>query len=143
MRYYLDTNILVFLSKRDHDGLSHDVEALLFGDYANILLTSSVCVQELIHLFQIGRIVPRRGDTLTEIGNFPEWLDDLNIGIVPPAAKHLQTMAALPLPKNHHDPFDRLIIAQSISDRIPIVSSDGKFAEYERYGLRFVYNKRR
>jgi PIN domain nuclease of toxin-antitoxin system len=30
----------------------------------------------------------------------------------------------------HRDPFDRLIIAQSISERIPVISSDDKFSKY-------------
>ena len=53
MRLYLDTNILTyFLYNRDE--LSDDVKMMLF-DYSNILLTSSVCVHELIHLVQIDR----------------------------------------------------------------------------------------
>lgn len=53
MRLYLDTNILIyFLYNRDE--LSDDVKMILF-DYSNILLTSSVCVYELIHLVQIDR----------------------------------------------------------------------------------------
>ena len=48
MRLYLDTNILIyFLYNRDE--LSDDVKMILF-DYSNILLTSFVCVHELIHL---------------------------------------------------------------------------------------------
>lgn len=54
MRLYLDTNILVFyLYNRDE--LSTDVKASLF-DYSNTLLTSTVCVHELIHLVQIGKV---------------------------------------------------------------------------------------
>jgi PIN domain nuclease of toxin-antitoxin system len=30
----------------------------------------------------------------------------------------------------HRDPFDRLIIAQSISENIPVISSDDKFSKY-------------
>ena len=39
-------------------------------------------------------------------------------------------------------PFDHMIIAQSISDKIPIISSDSKFPFYENQGLQFVFNKR-
>ena len=38
--------------------------------------------------------------------------------------------------------LSRLIVAQAISDRIPLVSSDGKFTRYERYGLDFIQNRR-
>jgi PIN domain nuclease of toxin-antitoxin system len=30
----------------------------------------------------------------------------------------------------HRDPFDRMIIAQSVSENIPVISSDGIFKEY-------------
>ena len=54
MRLYLDTNILVFLLG-ERKSLSNDVMEILF-DYSNTFYTSSVCVHELIHLFQIGKI---------------------------------------------------------------------------------------
>ena len=54
MRVYLDTNIVIyFLYNRDE--LSSDVSGILF-DYSNILLISSVCVHEMIHLAQIGKV---------------------------------------------------------------------------------------
>ena len=34
------------------------------------------------------------------------------------------------LPHHHRDPFDRLIIAQSLTERIPVVSVDAKFDPY-------------
>lgn len=34
------------------------------------------------------------------------------------------------LPMHHGDPFDRLIIAQAIARKWPIVSDDGKFSQY-------------
>ena len=43
---------------------------------------------------------------------------------------------------DHRDPNDRLIIAQAISDRATLISSDRKFDRYERYGLQFMFNKR-
>ena len=37
---------------------------------------------------------------------------------------------------------DRIIIAQAITDRVHLVSSDHKFAQYENQGLKFIFNKR-
>ena len=54
MRLYLDTNILVFLLG-DHQSLDKDVLGMIF-DYSNTLYTSTTCVHELIHLFQIKKI---------------------------------------------------------------------------------------
>ena len=35
------------------------------------------------------------------------------------------------LPPHHADPFDRLLIAQALYERMPIVSADRRFSEYE------------
>jgi PIN domain nuclease of toxin-antitoxin system len=35
------------------------------------------------------------------------------------------------LPSHHKDPFDRMLIAQSISNQYPIMTDDAKFAKYD------------
>ena len=142
MRLYLDTNILVFyLYNRDE--LSTDVKASLF-DYSNTLLTSTVCVHELIHLVQIGKVqAMERGrhksiDPLTVV----DAVRDAGLGIEQVSEKHHSVFASLPLYDDHRDPADRLIIAQAIADRVALVSSDRKFSRYGRHGLHFVYNER-
>ncbi|WP_016949190.1 type II toxin-antitoxin system VapC family toxin [Anabaena sp. PCC 7108] len=42
---------------------------------------------------------------------------------------HLQTVSSLPF--HHNDPFDRLLIAQSMVKNIPIVSRDSMFDSYK------------
>ena len=42
--------------------------------------------------------------------------------------RHYATV--ITLPHHHRDPFDRLIIAQALSDSLPIVSIDDKFDAY-------------
>lgn len=42
--------------------------------------------------------------------------------------EHLRINSTLPF--HHRDPFDRLIIAQSIAEEIPIVSVDSAFDKY-------------
>jgi PIN domain nuclease of toxin-antitoxin system len=41
------------------------------------------------------------------------------------------------LPRHHGDPFDRQIIAQALSEKIPVVTSDQKFGLYK--GLRVIW----
>ena len=48
--------------------------------------------------------------------------------LLPILPKHLIQLSILPM--HHNDPFDRLIIAQSKSENISVVSSDEKFNEY-------------
>lgn len=62
MRFYLDTNILAFLTGQDRgDSIGDDIQMLL-NDYSVDILASAVCYQELVHLFQIGKLRrPQRG----------------------------------------------------------------------------------
>ena len=142
MRVYLDTNIVIyFLYNRDE--LSSDVSGILF-DYSNILLISSVCVHEMIHLAQIGKVqkLEKGRKVLINPETIIDNIYEAGINIVKVEENHLSTLASLSMYEDHRDPNDRLIIAQAIADRIPLVSSDHKFARYERYGLDFIFNER-
>lgn len=141
MRHYIDTNILVYLLGSERDEISSDVK-MLFSDYGNTFLTSTVCVHELIHLYQIGKFAMKVGGKAADIKDFTDWLDAMDIKIIPVMVKHLRRLAALPFINDHRDPNDRLIIAQAISDRIPLISSDRKFCKYSVDGLEFVLNER-
>jgi len=41
------------------------------------------------------------------------------------------TLLVTRLPFHHRDPFDRLLIAQAKFDRMPLVSRDGIFKDYQ------------
>lgn len=141
MRLYLDTNILVFLLG-ERKSLDNAVMEILF-DYSNAFYTSSVCVHELIHLFQIGKITwKKQNGKPFEADDVLVSLQEMSIDVISVTEKHLAEYATLPIIKDHRDPFDRLIIAQAISDKATLVSSDLKFQWYEKYGLDFIQNKR-
>ena len=145
MRFYLDTNILTFLTGQDRgDSIGDDIQMLL-NDYSVDILASAVCYQELVHLFQIGKLRrPQRG-RLDGGASASEALDVLSqngITLVPVTYKHIEELARLPLFDDHRDPNDRLIVAQAISDRVPLISSDRKFERYRPYGLDFMFNER-
>lgn len=140
MRYYLDTNIVIFLL-RDRAELCPDVRQLVY-DYANELLTSSVCVQELIHLCQIGKFDHDRRGKRLRADEVLDMVSEAGVGIVPVDVTHLRSLATLPIVGVHRDPNDRLIVAQAIADHIALISSDGRFFSYEKEGLDFIYNVR-
>ena len=49
-------------------------------------------------------------------------LNDLGITVLPITVEYADAQASLP--KHHSDPFDRLIVAQALVERVPLVSSD-------------------
>lgn len=141
MKIYLDTNILIFLLT-NQDELSANTQRLI-GDYANVLQTSSVCVHELIHLCQIGKLDEgKRKRNHIRPEEIQALLDESEIRIVPVTQQHLNVYASLPLHEAHRDPNDRLIIAQAIADKTLLISSDNKFFQYTLSGLTFIFNER-
>ena len=60
---------------------------------------------------------------------------DLRLHILPYTEMHAQALFDLPL--HHTDPFDRQIIAQALTEGIPVVTSDHSFTLYR--GLKVIW----
>lgn len=138
MRYLLDTNILVY-SIIDRDSLCTDVKEIL-SDYDNSFYISAETVKELIVLLRKGRIGSRIWKTAKEMVDSISY--DYFITVLPVDNEVMKTYSSLNINENenHNDPSDHVIISQAITLKIPLISSDRKFAFYERQGLDFVYN---
>ena len=54
--------------------------------------------------------------------------------LFPVEFRHVLGVASLPF--HHRDPFDRLLVAQSIEDEIPVISADTIF---DRYGAQRIW----
>ena len=139
MRYYLDTNVLVFILHNDFDNIYHDVK-LMLEDYNNSLFVSSVVIQELVFLFRIGKLHYKY--TYKSEKELIKKIEELNIQTVYFSKENNSTYCNLQIAANHKDMNDHLIISQAISDKIPLISSDNKFKEYIEQGLNFIYNRR-
>ena len=138
MRYYLDTNILFFVLLNQRDEMeSHIIDIL--EDYSNLFYISTVVARELILLHKEGEMKKSRYKTCKDIFDI---IDSTGIKIVPVQRNVLFAYAELVPVDDHKDPNDHMIIAQSISDKIPVISSDKKFKLYEKQGLQLIFNKR-
>jgi PIN domain nuclease of toxin-antitoxin system len=51
-------------------------------------------------------------------------------GLRPLPVTHLHAVKVYDLPLHHNDPFDRLIIAQAISEEMAVVTADSEFRKY-------------
>lgn len=132
MRYLIDTNIFFYINS-DENLLSSEVREIC-EDYANALYISSESVKEILHLFQIGKIRTKKWKSASDVFECIE--KELNLTISYVKKEHLLTLAKLDAVSNHNDPSDRLIIAQAITEKLPLISSDRK------QRLNFIYNKK-
>jgi len=139
MRYYLDTNILVFILDNEYDNLHSDIRVIL-EDYANSLFISSIVLQELVLLFRLGKLNPK--SQYKNEKDLIKKVEELGIEIVFFSKNNLSTYLNLSVSENHKDMNDHLIISQAISEKIDLISSDRKFEDYRNQGLKFIYNRR-
>jgi len=138
-RYLLDTNILAFLVSGDSESISNETKAIL-TDYYNQLFTSSISMVELLQLYRIRKIQPKKFKDAIEMYNAIENV--FYIKIIPFAKEHVNTLSQLNIPADHNDPFDHSIIAQAISEKMILVSSDKKFKTYISQNLNLAFNRR-
>ena len=119
MRLLLDTAILIW-AVESPDRLSKRASAALKNPDSTLeLSTASVC--EIAIKSSIGKLRFSERE-------LHQALDDVGIRILPLRAEH--AFAVFGLPIHHKDPFDRQIIAQALSEEIPVVTPDEKFKLY-------------
>jgi len=91
----------------------------------NVLLLSIASLWEITIKVSIGKLKMQK--------NFDDLIKDISkdgFEIFPIKPKHLLSLSKLEYINDHKDPFDRVIISQSISENIPVISSDGNFKKY-------------
>jgi PIN domain nuclease of toxin-antitoxin system len=119
MRLLLDTAALIYavhvpekLSKR---------AATAFRDPGNALELSAVSVTEIAIKSAVGKLEFTPAVLRAAI-------DELGIRMLPYTADH--AFRIFGLPRHHNDPFDRQIIAQALSEDIPVLTPDVQFKKY-------------
>ena len=136
-KYLLDTHILIWLlddDRRLNNNIREDVDY-----YQHTYFASVESLREIVILQSLKKVT--FAPTLDiMVADFQER----QINILPVEVRHIKALEKLPIlslnGKNHEDPFDRLLIAQSISDEFTIISSDSKFPFYKEFGLKLLVN---
>lgn len=119
MRLLLDTN--AFLWWRDSSPQLSGRVGDLIRDPANQIVVSIVSFWEIAIKRGLGK--------LGYLEDFGEVMAEEDFHLLTIAYVHLRTLEEMP--PHHGDPFDRLLIAQSISEGTPIATSDHVFARYD------------
>ncbi len=120
MRVLIDTHVLLW-GLQDERKLSERVRTLL--PVADVWI-SVASLWEIIAKVQVGRL------TLpSPIGDYlAAKLIANGVSVLPLTFDHVRRLEDLPL--HHRDPFDRILIAQSLIESMPLVSADQQFKKY-------------
>jgi PIN domain nuclease of toxin-antitoxin system len=96
----------------------------------NQILVSSASAWEIATKYRIGKL-PEVGDIVEKL---PQYLRKARFEILPISLEHALKAGLLPGP--HRDPFDRMLMAQSDIEKIPVVTVDPVFTQY---GVRVIW----
>ena len=66
-------------------------------------------------------------------------IQDMEAQILTLSLDHLTTLSSLPWIGEHKDPFDRMLIAQAVTERCSLVSRDQRFPLYTSVGLNVLW----
>ena len=122
MRYLLDTSSFLWYVSDFHRLSTAATERLI--DPESSICLSLVSIWEIAIKFNMGKLelpLPFGEFFDTTIHNYSLSVPDIQF-------PHLKRVAELPL--HHRDPFDRLLVAQSQVENLPILTSDAAFDRY-------------
>jgi PIN domain nuclease of toxin-antitoxin system len=126
VRLLLDTAVLIY-AVESPEQLSQRASAALQNP-ENVLELSAISLAEIAIKASFGKL-----KLSPEMARHA--VEDLQTRILPFTAEHAYALFDLPL--HHRDPFDRQILAQAVSEDVPVVTPDKKFELYR--GIKVVW----
>ncbi|MGH3522028.1 MAG: type II toxin-antitoxin system VapC family toxin, partial [Mycobacterium sp.] len=92
----------------------------MIADPDNELFVSAMTIAEVAIKASLGKIRVRSGlDEVVRAAGFRE---------LPFTAAHAEALRELPW--HHRDPFDRMLVAQAIAERLDLVTTDARLRDY-------------
>jgi len=120
MRVLIDTHVLLW-GIQDEARVSRRVRALLPAADVWISVAS---LWEIITKVQIGKLV-----LPAPVGDYLAQKLKMNgVSVLALNFDHVRRLEEVPL--HHRDPFDRILIAQSLEEKLPLVTADPHFEKY-------------
>ena len=119
MKYILDTHILLWWLS-DNENLSLEIREKITNP-DNIIYVSAISIWEIEIKKSLGKLrAPEIDVKIITACQFKE---------LPVHIKHI--LALKELPNHHNDPFDRLLICQSIVEKATLITGDKLIAKYK------------
>lgn len=121
MRILLDTHAVVWYLDGNEKLLPNHRHLIV--DSRNGVFVSTATLWELAIKIGIGRL-----ETPRSLSEILATLQKQGFEILPVMPGHTLQLAALPL--HHHDPFDRMLIAQAVVEHLSLITYDSAFKSY-------------
>lgn len=121
MNLLLDTHVALW-AITDSPHLSERARSLV-ADPANTVWVSVASLWEIAIKQSLGR-----GDMPITAEQGKAWFEQSGYRLLPIEAPHVLTVAQLPA--HHNDPFDRLLVAQALTEPLRLITHDAQVASY-------------
>ena len=121
MRLLLDTHLLLWAAAKSRR-LPRAVRALL-EDSANEVFYSAASLWEIVIKSSL-----RRNDFNVDVAVLRPALADMGFEELPVSGAHAERLASLP--PLHKDPFDRMLVAQSLAEPLVLLTNDAVLGRY-------------
>jgi PIN domain nuclease of toxin-antitoxin system len=126
MKILIDTHVFLW-GLQAEDKLSRRVRTLL--PVAEVWI-SVASLWEIIAKVQVGKLM-----LPSPVGEYlSAKLTANGVSVLPLTFEHVKRLEKLPL--HHRDPFDRILIAQSLEEKLPLVTADPFM---ERYAVNTIW----
>ena len=132
MNLLIDTHTLLWALTAPEQLGAHAREAL--ENPENEVFVSSISLWEISLKFSLGKL------TLTALDptDLPEIIEQTGFKLIEPSIDEYAGFHQLPR-TSHKDPFDRMLIWQSIQNDLTLVTKDGQLEQYIAIGLKTLW----
>ena len=120
MRLLLDTHFAFWWQTGD-PRVIEEVRGMV--DAADEVFVSSVSLWELTINAGLGKV-------RIDLSTFAEQVESMGFSSLPIRNAHILKLPAVPTYDDHRDPFDRLLVAQSMSEPLILLTVGGKLGRY-------------
>ncbi len=121
MKLLLDTHAFIWFVENDLN-LPHKLK-IEIENPSNEIYVSLVSLWEIAVKVSLNKL-----SMSIDIPSLISKIEACGFLILPIFSEHIVLVSSLPF--HHRDPFDRMLIAQTLCEKITIVSKDGFFSEY-------------
>lgn len=117
-RYLLDTHILIWAVDRTEK---------IPERYRSFLTKEDLCVVSIVSIWEIA--IKKALGKLQISDQLATFAQRTGVKILPINLARIATLESLP--HHHRDPFDRMLIAEAMSENLQVLTADRNFALYD------------
>lgn len=125
MDVLIDTQILIWI--QENNPAISELSRATLSNSANQIYVSQLSFIEIAIKLKIGKLP----NFLVSVNELIAQTEQDGFHTIQLTNRHITAYDQIPLYADHRDPFDRVILATALAERMPVISADEKFSRYQ------------